>query len=122
MRENLYYLFNVKDIDMSKADAYLDPKILKRIFEARESSIENAIPLYEKYLEWLLIIRPDTYDVTEIIPTLNKGKVFMHGQDRSGRYCMLGFPRNHIPGECPLENTFRLQWYWMSKLFPLIDQ
>jgi len=96
--------------------------ILHRIFKAKDSKVDNAVTLYDKFLDWLTLIRPDTFNPDEIAYTINKGKAYLHGTDRKGRPCLVGFPKNHVPGECSLANTFQLQYYWMRIFFPRQDK
>ena len=97
-------------------------------FKVREKDLEGSIALYNKFIVilkiiliqlFLLEVRPDIFDERELEKSFEAGKVFIHKKDKNGVICVVFFPRNHHPYECPCDPTIKFEYWWLMNLLKI---
>ena len=116
-----YYKLNSKDLDIEEKflNLFIVPDILDLVYNLKNKDLEDSVALYNKFINYLIEVRPDKFDEKELVTSFSAGKAFLHGRNNKGVLCLNACPRNHRPDECPIEHTLKFQYYWMTKLLKL---
>ena len=102
-------------------DIYLRRDDLIRVLRARDLNVKNAFVMWEKWYNWRKTYRADSITEEEMMSQIVSGKVFIHGQDKSGRPCIIVRPRYHRPERFSTEESMRFIIYIIEQGIKIAD-
>eukprot|EP00455_Lapot_gusevi_P011218 TRINITY_DN15166_c0_g1_i3.p1 TRINITY_DN15166_c0_g1~~TRINITY_DN15166_c0_g1_i3.p1 ORF type:complete len:226 (+),score=48.13 TRINITY_DN15166_c0_g1_i3:58-678(+) len=78
--------------------------------------------MWKKWRTWRAEYKVDTICEEEVKDEVRTGKAFWHGVDKQNRPCVIILPRNHHPGQNPVEQTVRYSVFMIEQGIRLLEE
>jgi len=95
---------------------------LIRLLVAREFNTQQALLMWQKWVEWRQTYAAEKIQEIEIESELKSGKAFWHKKDKKNHPCLVVKTRRHHPAECDMKSMMKFVVYLIEKGTKLADE
>jgi len=106
---------------MEDYEFFIGDDALHRFLIARENDEEEALKMWEKWIDWRFEFKPEKITEESISLQLKTGKAYLHGFDLEGRPCIVIKTALHFPDQSDFEEVYRFGIYMIEKASRLAD-